>query len=72
MHGEHESYDLLVEVKRPEKAARASEYETVWSLTSAQAVAINRYFRALNLMLQGKSSLSDVVPHRRHRNRAKS
>lgn len=54
VHGENESYDLLVEVKRPEKAVRAPEYETVWSLTSAQAVEINRYFRGLNLMAPGQ------------------
>ena len=52
--GPADSFDLLVEVKRPENAPRAEKYDTVWSLTSAQAVEINRYFRGLDLMPPGQ------------------
>lgn len=52
--GPQDSYDLLVEVKRPEAAVRSAKYDSVWSLTSAQAVEINRYFRKLELMPPGQ------------------
>lgn len=52
--GPDKSFDLLIEVKRPETAPRAPEYQTVWSLTGAQAVAINRFLRGVNLMEPGR------------------
>ena len=39
------NFDLLVEVRRSEDALRAPKYKDVWSLTTAQAVTINRYLR---------------------------
>lgn len=52
--GADKSFDLLIEVKRPNTAPRAVEYETVWSLTGAQAVTINRFLRGLDLMEPGR------------------
>ena len=52
--GDGNGFNLLVEVKRPESAPRAPKYPTVWSLTGAQAIAINQYLRELNLIEPGR------------------